>query len=45
MQGKYGNGEFRKKVLGDTYNLVQNKVNESLVQIKDMNSMRKILKF
>ena len=24
------NGDFRKKVLGDTYNLVQNKVNESL---------------
>ena len=28
LDGKYGNGEERKKVLGSLYNEVQNKVNE-----------------
>ena len=32
ISGKYGNGEARKKALGDKYNIVQAKVNELMAQ-------------
>ena len=29
-KGKYGDGDYRKEILGELYNIVQNKVNESM---------------